>query len=120
MNENVKKWVEALRSGEFTQTGGRLQDNEGYCCLGVAVRVWEKETGGTAVECEGYLKGGTLNSQSRSVQEWLGLNSPTGDYIPEGGCNSTSIVVLNDHHKKTFKEIANIIESKPKGLFKDD
>jgi hypothetical protein len=36
MDPNLKaKWVEALRSGEFNQTTGRLHDYEGFCCLGV-------------------------------------------------------------------------------------
>ena len=37
----VKKWTEALRSGKFTQTDGKLYNpnNEGYCCLGVLLEV---------------------------------------------------------------------------------
>ena len=39
--ENVRKWVDALRSGEYAQTTGVLfrdsgDDEAGYCCLGVA------------------------------------------------------------------------------------
>ena len=29
------KWVKALRSGRYKQTEAMLQDNKGYCCLGV-------------------------------------------------------------------------------------
>ena len=44
MNEYAKKWVEALRSGEFKQGKYQLKtfDEEGntrYCCLGVAEEV---------------------------------------------------------------------------------
>lgn len=36
MNQAIKeRWVEALRSGEYNQTRGRLRDDAGYCCLGV-------------------------------------------------------------------------------------
>lgn len=36
MNPEVKqKWVRALRSGEYNQTQGALQDRKGFCCLGV-------------------------------------------------------------------------------------
>lgn len=34
-------WLEALRSGEYKQTHGTLHNSEGYCCLGVAAKVWE-------------------------------------------------------------------------------
>ena len=34
--ENIRKWVEALRSGDFPQTTSTLADSDGYCCLGVA------------------------------------------------------------------------------------
>lgn len=45
--ENVQKWVDALRSGEYQQTRGRLQRTNpgkrgqpvGFCCLGVACEV---------------------------------------------------------------------------------
>lgn len=41
MNEaNIRRWVDALRSGEFRQGTGALHTREGdkdlYCCLGVA------------------------------------------------------------------------------------
>lgn len=34
--EFKERWVEALRSGKYKQTEGRLQKCGGYCCLGVA------------------------------------------------------------------------------------
>lgn len=34
--EFVKQWIAALRSGDYTQTCGRLTDGASYCCLGVA------------------------------------------------------------------------------------
>jgi hypothetical protein len=39
MNEQIKqRWIEALRSGEYEQTQGRLRDETGYCCLGVLLK----------------------------------------------------------------------------------
>ena len=32
-------WLEALRSGQYPQTRGTLQDAHGYCCLGVLCKV---------------------------------------------------------------------------------
>lgn len=37
MNEQWKaKWVEALRSGNYTQGHNYLRSKQGFCCLGVA------------------------------------------------------------------------------------
>lgn len=36
MDPEIKRlWVEALRSGEYRQNIGCLEDNGAYCCLGV-------------------------------------------------------------------------------------
>ena len=32
-------WLKRLRSGKFIQTDGKLQDKNGYCCLGVACSI---------------------------------------------------------------------------------
>src|SRR5947199_768483 len=37
--ENIQKWVDALRSGDYKQTIGALENEYGNCCLGVACRV---------------------------------------------------------------------------------
>jgi len=34
--EFAEKWIEALRSGNYQQTKANLQNDSGYCCLGVA------------------------------------------------------------------------------------
>lgn len=34
-----KKWLNALRSGDYKQTTGALQDEKGYCCLGVLCEI---------------------------------------------------------------------------------
>jgi hypothetical protein len=34
-----KRWVKALRSGEYEQTQARLHDEDGFCCLGVLLDV---------------------------------------------------------------------------------
>lgn len=121
VNENAKAWVAALRSGEYQQTRRALGDVHGYCCLGVA--------------CELYIKAGNKLSRKESplysdrdgpyvvrynghsdvlprvVQDWLGLSSPYGVY------NNNNLAALNDR-RISFDEIARIIESRPKGLFR--
>lgn len=51
MNDNTKKWVEALRSGRFKQGKFRLttirsNGAEFDCCLGVACKVFVEENPG--------------------------------------------------------------------------
>ena len=55
INEQVfNKWIKALRSGKYKQTVGSLQDENGFCCLGIACKVlsprYDKNT-------RGYLSG---------------------------------------------------------------
>jgi len=36
MNPEIKqKWIEALKSGEYKQTDGKLRQDNRFCCLGV-------------------------------------------------------------------------------------
>lgn len=37
--ELKRKWIAALRSGEWKQCRERLTDGEGYCCLGVLHKI---------------------------------------------------------------------------------
>jgi hypothetical protein len=45
--ELKKKWVEALRSGEYKQYEGALKEGFSFCCLGVLAAV---KNGGTTEE----------------------------------------------------------------------
>jgi hypothetical protein len=101
LNDNAKKWVAALRSGEYKQCQQRLTDGEGYCCLGVACAISPNAVDGWKEDC-------TL---PWGVREWLGLATAWGD----NNCNG-SLSQLNDMGK-TFAEIADLIESEPEGLF---
>lgn len=78
MNDNLTRWVEALRSGEYKQSIGSLCQNEmteegvqytGYCCLGVAemLRLDDDQP-----------KGGLPHAE---LAEWLGI-SLDADALP--------------------------------------
>ena len=113
MKDNVKKWVEALRSGKYTQTTKCLQNQKGYCCLGVACDLYEKETGHLLPKDDnGYYFSGVLSGAFGVVKNWLGLSDR------EGGLSGPiiSLAIANDQGK-TFEEISDIIESEPNGLF---
>lgn len=107
--EARKKWVEALRSGEYAQGEKCLFSNGRYCCLGVACEVFRKEE----FDDREPIEGGTLCSYP-NVQKWLGLYGPNGRY---GNYLESSLIKLNDWEKKSFSEIADLIESSPPGLF---
>ena len=42
--DNIKKWCDALRSGDYEQTKGELynENKDSYCCLGVAAKVLDE------------------------------------------------------------------------------
>jgi hypothetical protein len=106
INENARMWVNALRSGAFTQGKGSLRNQSAYCCLGVACVLAEKEGVISPTEWIGHSY---LPSR---VRDWLGLQERAG-FISS---MNTSLAYLNDRNK-SFKEIADVIESDPKGLF---
>lgn len=107
MNDNAKKWVAALRSGEYMQGLRALVDGDCYCCLGVACKVYEKEVGPLPEEWRGKT---LLDDPIKIVRDWLGLRDECGLY--ESGC----LTEMNDA-RVPFPEIADIIESEPVGLF---
>jgi hypothetical protein len=109
MNENAKKWVAALRSGEFKGTREQLareapNGERRYCCLGVACELYKREHPKFKYDDNGgYLP--------PRVQNWLGLRYSDGTY------DLSTLAERNDA-KAGFKKIADIIERQPKGLFK--
>jgi hypothetical protein len=114
INENMKKVLVALRSGEFTQTTSTLQDSCGHCCLGVMCEVYEKETGVKLPrDISGFIVGSNL-SGFPLVKSWVGLNKDNDAGHADGSIYS--LVDMNDRLNNTFLEIADHIESQPKGL----
>jgi hypothetical protein len=111
MNDNSRKWIEALRSGEFEQVRGALRKRDGYCCLGVACEVYRREHP-NGPQWFGYYFDHRDDELPKRVQRWLGLRSSTG-----WRSNGPSLVSLNDRHRLSFSEIADYIESEPPGLF---
>jgi hypothetical protein len=113
--ENRKLWVEALRSGEYKQTKSNLRTTEGFCCLGVACEV----IGFPAVQVGFvYEYDGNTGVLSDRVKDALGLKSAGGWFSEHSETTfDNSLWKLNDEKGYTFDQIADVIESKPKGLF---
>lgn len=113
MNPDVKKkWLEALRSGEYKQgkEALRLPDNT-FCCLGVLCDLHAKETGNQWLPVDGDMEylGGTCVVPDE-VMQWAGL--PEEDPLVGGLTDQDKkyISCLNDELDYTFSEIADVIE----------
>lgn len=112
-DEIIKLWTDALRSGKYKQGRVKLYNtkDDTYCCLGVLCRVYEENVGKVLPEIE---RKALLNNELEVVKDWVNLIYSDGDY----GLGN-SLASLNDTKCFTFNQIADIIESKPEGLFFD-
>lgn len=114
----VQKWIDALRSGEYTQTRRSLQDKKGHCCLGVACELFipkSEQVRGTT----GFLKGGYPSDQKGVAPTWL--NDELDYSIVRDFENFTGVelITLNDEGlgfgedlpPLTFDEIADLLQA---------
>lgn len=112
MKPKVKaQWVAALRSGDYTQTQGRLRRDGGFCCLGVLCDLYRQETGKGAWDGGNLVWGGKTLGEAilgRVVCDWAGLTS-SNPYINDD--KNATLTGMNDHGA-SFKEIAAVIEAK--------
>jgi hypothetical protein len=106
MKINIKKlklWITALRSGEYRQTKATLQDENGYCCLGVACKLFIPEDK-QKLNADGYLVG-SMPDEQLHVPKWLkGISNDF--FIKTEKCLSG----LNDIDGLSFNEIADLLE----------
>lgn len=141
MKDSVKKWVAALRSGEYRQTQGLMgvEDEDGnasFCCLGVATELYMQEhpealrrdvvKEGVNPFCSAryeYSMAGHNQCKSDTllppVIEWLGLKDDCGTHFADFPDyeRTASLAEANDGGA-SFDEIANFIETDPKGLLR--
>lgn len=115
MNKEVKaKWVDALRSGEYQQCKGALKTEAGYCCLGVLVDLYRKETGrGTwfsGTRCQFVVGNQSASGLPPSaVLNWAGLGGCVNPQVKMGDGREENLVSLNDKGTP-FSRIADLIE----------
>lgn len=113
--ENIRKWVDALRSGNYRQgvdTLKAVMSSDGvpsYCCLGVACELALHE----GIVTQNIIRGHSGFGEERNtgslpteVQQWLGIYSDN-PYIP--GIDET-LLCLNDVVQLDFLLIADLIE----------
>lgn len=103
--KQARKWVNALRSGKYSQTKGCLQDSKGYCCLGVACDVFIPKSKQVR-DCFLYLEGEEPGEQY-FAPFWL--KEINDDFYRKTG-QLFDLVHLNDKKRYSFDEIADIIE----------
>lgn len=102
------RWVKALESGRYKQTVGRLRDNKGYCCLGVACTVFQKDVKGRWDRNIFEMPVGTPDYDRcdtelpRKMMLSLGITDSV----------QRTLIEMNDEEKKSFKEIAAVIREK--------
>jgi len=106
----MKRWIAALRSGEYKQGRGQLVDNGKYCCLGVLCDISKKQFK-LKIHSD-YVEANKLNFTGLlpdNLEYYLGLNK---DIDSNGNIRSFSdyLVELNDRKNSQFKTIANYIE----------
>lgn len=95
-------WVKALRSGNYEQGSGNLQNMNGFCCLGVLCDLGSKN-GVTTIKTDDRLVGNYLSNQ-KSIVSWSGVGSTKGDFG-----DGVSLADLNDGGTN-FNELADLIE----------
>jgi hypothetical protein len=122
--ENIKKWVDALRSGKYKQGKGFLNMDGEYCCLGVACEL--AIANGVKVEVakdvhrgdDAILYDGLHGYLPGVVAEWLGTGFSSGFQDGENdvviGLDAEgyemSATSANDDADMTFDQIADAIE----------
>lgn len=114
MNKRIKKkWLKALRSGEYTQTRGVLHNDNGFCCLGVLCDIYAKE------KKIDWKRKDSFYLLEDSPEYWTGLSKKVmlwadlKDSYPQFHFKTTgpsSLVTLNDERDFSFKQIANVID----------
>jgi hypothetical protein len=127
--ERVAEWVRDLRANGDKQGKFYLRTAEDkFCCLGRVCLLAEKagvpmqmRLRNAALWCDTsksvvYEYFESTGSLDDVLTSWLGLASSDGRYTDENG-ERCSLFKDNDARDYTFEMIADIIESRPEGLF---
>ena len=102
--KEFKIWIDALRSGDYNQGIGTLQDEKGYCCLGVGCEVLIPKSE-QRLNTYNIFIAGSFPAEQKNAPEWL---KDINDKVSE--LTETTLGVYNDINKLTFIEIADLLE----------
>ena len=111
MNSNVSKWIDALRSGKYEQTKGKLRYDrtEGevvWCALGVGCDVFKNDTG--KGKWRTYF-GASAKFEVDTEKSYGIMPTTVRDHYDLCILDARNISNLNDAGK-TFAEIADWME----------
>lgn len=119
--ERIRKWVEALRSGEYKQGQGALRPSDSkFCCLGVGCDVYRKAKNVGRTKKLKWTQWGSFLEEDyvlpAGVMAWFGVmqEDPTV-YVKNEAIDAdteevaVSLAQLNDN-EKDFRYIASAIE----------
>lgn len=101
---SIQKWIDALRSGEYDQTKGLLQNNLGHCCLGVACDIFIPESKLRINSGNTTMYGGVPSDQ-KHAPKWLKYMNEVFD-----AAMGVELTDLNDHEGFSFDEIADLLQ----------
>lgn len=109
--ENIQKWVDALRNGQYRQSSHFLRTDKGYCCLGVACDLAAKDGVHLHISETNMIWSyeGRTGSLPENVQSWLDIDE--GDPDLDKGGETFTCSELNDTEQASFPEIASWIEA---------
>jgi len=121
--EIMKKWVKALRSGEYKRAVTALcrENKNGYCsfcCLGVLIELYIQEKN-KILKTKIYWKtsytgvlefGGKNGFLPEKVKNWAGMNTNNGVY------SYKDTLAKDNDNGKSFKQIADVIEKNYENL----
>jgi hypothetical protein len=132
MDQDIKKrWVDALRSGEYKQARNYLSAGDGYCCLGVLCEIAVQDGVVFKDDDTYFSKENPHNDYSAeelpdAVRTWAGLDeidhsgNPLSDVPYTGlgdwpvrrppGRENAHLSELNDDMDYDFNMIADVIE----------
>lgn len=118
MNSEIKqKWIDALRSGEYSQGAKKLRVEKEFCCLGVLCDLyqkehpnkcsWEQDNYGSSYFVYNNFESTEELCLPKIVMEWAGLDDSNPNVVFNK--EMTAISNVNDSGAN-FKTIAKIIE----------
>lgn len=118
---NQRKWIDALRSGEYAQGRRYLCDFQNrYCCLGVACRVFDVPEVRRDEDRVYFGKSFNYGAAPEEVVESLSLRTHLGDLATVyeiGRIKEMARLSQANDSGATFSEIADFCEQHPEAVF---
>ena len=108
-NLKTQEWINALRSGQYTQTRGCLHNSTdgGFCCLGVAEFVIWNTTFVPNPDSDNQDHLGLWDEGDQEYKQILAYDHQLE--LGLGADDNDHLADLNDHHSFTFNQIADVL-----------